>query len=85
MRCRKCGKDNPEGSQFCGYCGEALQQDNMNLQTKMNGGEDKKEQKKGPGQKGRKKVDLGCGCGPCHRRGGCIIFYYPQRAGTAGL
>ena len=45
MRCRKCGKDNPEGSQFCGYCGEALQQDNMNLQTKMNGGEDKKEQK----------------------------------------
>ena len=67
VRCRKCGKDNPEGSQFCGYCGEALQQDNMNLQTKMNGGEDKKEQKKDRGRKGG------------------IIFYYPQRAGTAGL
>ena len=55
MRCRKCGKDNPEGSQFCGYCGEALQQDNMNLQTKMNGGEDKKEQKKDRGRKGGRK------------------------------
>ena len=57
MRCRKCGKDNPEGSQFCGYCGEALQQDNMNLQTKMNGGEDKKEQKKDP-EKVRLQITL---------------------------
>ena len=56
VRCRKCGKDNPEGSQFCGYCGEALQQDNMNLQTKMNGGEDKKEQKKDRGRKGGSNV-----------------------------
>ena len=63
--------------------GPAAGQYESSDQDERRGGQKRTEE--GPGQKGRKKVDLGCGCGPCHRRGGCIIFYYPQRTGTAGL
>ncbi len=24
MRCNGCGNDNPPGSQFCGFCGQAM-------------------------------------------------------------